>query len=770
MKNNEIIKTKEEHSFPDFIVLLFIILLLIIDFLPYFNCLEIINPQFLYLSILNIIIAIYFYFNSNLIPGDILAILRQTYITRLYFCFIFFCGLSFFTAKNVSLVFTKFTEILIIFCLFINLCILLKNKLNLLYKIAFIVSISAFIQSWQQLCHFIIIPRNVSILNLLNAMKGNTGNINILAASLTIKIPFLFLSITHFKKYKKWFLVIALFSAASIIFLTGARTALVNVFFTFSIFTIYLIREYSFTKQTLSKILHLFIPILIAILFSNLIFEKSKDNTRYVSLENRVGQINSQDESLKARFAFWNNVLKISQKNPLLGVGLGNYQIESIPYEKETANESGVSLHAHNDFLEILAETGIINALIYFSLFIVLLITNLKNILKSDDKKTEVIAMLTLMLLIVYGVDSFFNFPMYRPTMQIFFSLMLALSIINNCKIQEHQETRNKSLFKKFILVFFVVSILTTCSSYIIYKASNLEYLIATDDINTNEKGVLNGDEVVKRIQLYPNVFQSSESFYEYAAIYYLREKKYEKAFQCFYKAGKINPYLGRIDFYKHIIASQRGKADSAYIYSKKAFYTRPRNFDFYKSSINYASANKDTTEILKEHKLFTKYRNMPQAWDVAASSLQNAGYNYKNIITFINEGLRSIPKDSSLQAKKNNILITNYLIEGQNFESQLKLDKALESFKSALKIDPKNVYALQNIGFYFYKRGENKKALHYLLEAIKYPGLYDGKTEFFIGYCYLLENDKQNSCKYFYLSKAKNYTNPSMNMFVNCK
>jgi O-antigen ligase/Tfp pilus assembly protein PilF len=749
-------ETKGKQTISNFTVLAVIISLLVIDFFPYFKSLEIINPQFFYLSVVNILLGVYFYFNSDVTSVSVFPILKRSYIFKLYLAFIVLCGISFFVAKNTSLVYTKFTEIVIIFCLFINLTILLKDKFDLLYKITLIVSISAFLQSWQQLCNFIIIPRHASIIDLLNGMKGNTGNINILAASLTIKVPFLLLGITYYKGYKKWFLLFALFSITAVIFLTGARTPLINLFLLYSIYIVYLLRE-SFTKSSFIKVIYLILPVLVAAVFANSIFEKSKDKGRYVSLENRVSQINTEDRSSQARLVFWGNVMKMSKKNPILGIGLGNYQVESIPYERTTANDSNVSLHAHNDFLEILAETGIINGLIYFSLFVILFFINLKNVIKRSGANKQIISLLTLLLIIVYGVDSLFNFPMYRPTMSIFFSLLLAFTVINNFNSKD-EETSLK-VAKIITMILVIVSIITSYSAFLIYKASNLEYLIATDDINMNDKGFLTGDEVIKRMPKYPNTFSSSESFYEYAGIYYIREKNYEKALNCFSKANKINPYSGRIDFYKQLISSQKGNIDSAYIYAKRAFYLRPRNYNLFKTAMNLAISKKDTAEVIKQHKLYTKYRNEPDAWTLPALALQNSGANYERLINFIDEGLKVIPNDSTLLKQKNSFLITDYIIKGQEFGGQGKRNRELELYQKALKIDPKNIYALQNIGFCYFNQGKNDLAIPYFKKAIEYPGLNDGKTEFYIGVCYLNLKNKSQACKYLNLSKEKNYT-----------
>lgn len=89
---------------------------------------------------------------------------------------------------------------------------------------------------------------------------------------------------------------------------------------------------------------------------------------------------------------------------------------------------------------------------------------------------------------------------------------------------------------------------------------------------------------------------------------------------------------------------------------------------------------------------------------------------------------------------------------------------------EKAEKIDPKNIYAAQNIGFYYLKTGRSKKAINYLLNALKYPGLNDGKTEYFLSICYLQEDDKTNACKYLNISKSKNYPDAEQLVVKICK
>lgn len=355
-------------------------------------------------------------------------------------------------------------------------------------------------------------------------------------------------------------------------------------------------------------------------------------------------------------------------------------------------------------------------------------------------------------------VDSFFNFPMYRPTMQIFFALLLALTIVNNSKRSDEVSDAISKKDLKLYPLLILVALLTTYSAFLINKASRLEFLIVADDINTNKKGFLTGDEIIKRMPKYPNVLGTSESFYEYAGIYYIREKQYDKALKSFSYASKINPYFGRIDFYKYLISKEKRNLDSAYVYIKKAFYLRPRNLDIYQASAHLAAFKKDTTEILKEHAIVWQYRKDPQAWTIAATELQNAGFSRKKLVQFIDIGVKEMPKDSTLLKQKNTFLITNYIIEGQNFIDQSNPAKALETYQKALKIDPENIYVLQNIGFYYYGLNQYPKAITYFKNALKHPGLNNGKTEFFISLCYMKTNDKPNVCKYLLLARDKNY------------
>ena len=249
-----------------------------------------------------------------------------------------------------------------------------------------------------------------------------------------------------------------------------------------------------------------------------------------------------------------------------------------------------------------------------------------------------------------------------------------------------------------------------------------------------------------------------------------MNEKKYNEALKYLSKANKINPHFGRIDFYKMLISNAKENRDSAYIYAKEAFYLRPRNLNFFKMSAQFARAKKDTPEILKEHKLITQYRKIPQAWQIAAEELQKANYDNNKILNFIDLGLKEFPEDSILTKQKNGILIGNYIKEGRSLVDKDNSGKELSFYIKALKLDPQNADIMQNMAFYYYNKANYKQSLSYFLDALKYKNFNSGRTEFFIGNCYLKLNDRENACKYFRISNTKNFPDAKQQIIQNCK
>ena len=781
---------RNSNIFNETILFFFLICILLIDFLPQFGSVEITAPQFAYLSLLNIITGVFLFKNQQFIPPGLTFLIKKNTLIKGYITFLFFCSLSLLYARNFSLAIVSFMNIATVFCLFANLLILLHNKLYLIYKIAFLIGISVLVQTYIELNHFIGVAKNSSIVDALAELKGNTGNINIFAASLVGKIPFLLIGITYFSKWKKWILLLSLFLAALLIFLTASRASYLGLFAEIILFVLLYIKINIQQKPYYVNYAAILISLGIAFFTANIIFEKGKDTARYQSVTNRVLQIGAtktKDASINARLTYWDNALQIIKENPILGIGLGNWKIDAMPYEKTQVNNLIISDHPHNDFLEIAAETGVLNSLVYLFIFIFGLITNVKTVIKNRNYEAQIIACLALLLLTTYGIDAFFNFPLYRPTMQLNFCFFLVLTILNAKSIEPYKSI-NYQLFVPLLLI--IISIATFYFSFSTFKAYRLINDTRIDMAQEEVNYTYTAQEIIDRIPNFPNTQTNSQPFVELAGIYSLKEKKYPEALKYFNQSQKINPFTGRSEWYKYRIYKEIGIQDSAYYYAKKALEIRPRNESYYFSGIEVEVRKKDTTAILKLHNQFTNYVQKPSIWINTSSALALSQYSNKGLIKFIESGLALFPNDTTLlnrkksfqndaiknshkNIKKANEISTdtpNNLVLASQYAAERKYDKALLYYKKALKGDPTNIIITQNIGICYFKINQYNSAIIYLEKTLNSPTLTDGKTEYLLGAAYLNTQNTIKGCLNLKAAEKKNYAGAAELVAQYCK
>lgn len=767
--NSSFVQEKKSTSFFDFIVMLFVAAILVIDFLPPFQCSEIINPQFLYLSILNVLMGTFIYFNPSIIENGFVSVFKKSIVVKTYLAFLILCALSVFAARNMNLSISRYFNLLTALGLFANLAILLYKRKHLFYNVLLIVGIATFLQSFTELMNFMKVSKAESLATALTKFKGNTGNINILAASLNVKIPFTLMGVLLFSDWKKWFMATAFFFASIGVFLTSARASLISFILITIIYLVIAITSKSLQKQRILNIVPIGVLIIASLFVANNTFkrmQRQQSLARYESVANRLATLNAKDASVSSRLFIWNNAKDITLSNPLLGLGLGNYLIESIAYDSIQYNNGDASLHSHNDFLEIFAETGIVNGLIFLSLFVLVLITAIKKIYKKEDSIEKYIAVLTLMVLIVYGVDSMFNFPMFRPTMMVFFSFFLALSVINT---NDDETEKENSSTKILSISLLSVGILTIVFSYFAFKASQLEYALRVD----TQSGVgtkITPQEILDKIPTFPNVFSTSEPFIEYVGLYNLFKKDYANADKYLLEARKINDYTGHPDFYKMAVEINRKNYDEAIKYSKRLSKIQPRHFKYYNGAIDLAVMRKNADEIFYFHNEFIKLRNEAQVWAKAATGLTQVNYDYAKTMEFINKGLKLFPDDPGLISARRIKVQNNYYTLAQKYVGNNQIPNAIAEYNKALKEDPKDMTTQQNLGVCYIKLNQPKMAIPYLNKALTSPDLKDGKTEYLLGICYINLQNKAQGCKFMTIAAEKKFQGADAILNQQCK
>ena len=133
---------------------------------------------------------------------------------------------------------------------------------------------------------------------------------------------------------------------------------------------------------------------------------------------------------MNQRIRYYKHCLTQFYETPFTGVGIGNWKLYSIDYDKKDINGFVVPYHAHNDFLQILSELGIFGVIFYL-LFIFYSIKKLFfNRLFNHNLNIFLFGSL-----LIYLLDSSLNFPISRPISQLFLVALLTLISVNEKRI-----------------------------------------------------------------------------------------------------------------------------------------------------------------------------------------------------------------------------------------------------------------------------------------------------------------------------------------------
>jgi len=421
--------------FKDFLPIFLFLLYFLTGFNNYNGAIDKIGFQWLYLSVFNIIAIIFFYYKKEILI-NLKAVLSSSIIIS-FSLFFLWSVLSLLYAFNTTESLLLISRWLICLITVINLSLLLLSikidhkLISVLISIIFICELYFSLSTFLQI--IFITDFDFSYSNLL---KGVTGNKNITSSILALKLPFL-LYFFHFNKNKilqvilfvSYFLgLITMYALSSrAIFISLSLISLIllilTIFYKYKDFILYS----SFRKITSFHF--------VALIFSLLFFQSFQSKDSNVSLLSRVTSINTTDTSTSQRLRYYDHALDFVLNNPLIGVGVGNWKIKSIDYDKNFINGYTVPYHVHNDFLEITTELGVIGLILYLAIFISVLFSLFKNF-KNRSTNTKIFIYMVFLSGIIYFIDANLNFPYARVINQIMFLSLLALSIVNQIKFK----------------------------------------------------------------------------------------------------------------------------------------------------------------------------------------------------------------------------------------------------------------------------------------------------------------------------------------------
>ncbi len=142
-------------------------------------------------------------------------------------------------------------------------------------------------------------------------------------------------------------------------------------------------------------------------------------SVRYVSI------FNLKEGSNKGRLEIWERTSEIIKEKPLLGVGIGNYPLEIKPTAAYRE-----PFYAHNTYLDIAAETGVLNAFIWLGVLFFFW-----RSFKQKAQKDRLFLGLAFGV-VVFAVQSLAETALYSP---IILALFLILLSLDNIKENEYK-------------------------------------------------------------------------------------------------------------------------------------------------------------------------------------------------------------------------------------------------------------------------------------------------------------------------------------------
>jgi O-antigen ligase len=145
----------------------------------------------------------------------------------------------------------------------------------------------------------------------------------------------------------------------------------------------------------------------------------------FIGLQNTLDKFLTGNYIEGGRVDYWSNSLAMFSDFPVFGTGLGTFKYAYFLYGKE----AGWVDHAHNEYVENLADMGALAALAFFALLAVLAFSLLRMWVarRHPEVKPAVLGVLTALFAAFF--HSFFDFSLRIPANAFLFLMLLALGL-----------------------------------------------------------------------------------------------------------------------------------------------------------------------------------------------------------------------------------------------------------------------------------------------------------------------------------------------------
>lgn len=252
-----------------------------------------------------------------------------------------------------------------------------------------------------------------------NAFSGLAGEVSYNMFTIAVGFGIVISNLLVSKRLSKFNTVLVIIMAVSLL-LTQKRSVIVVLFLILAFMIIVLRKNRAATKRTFKILLALVaIAIVVVIVFPDVLRVFNRffvDDKLYLSGRNEL----------------WAYAKDMFLDRPLFGYGVGSYNI----YCNNMGYFSG-ALHAHNIYIQMLAETGIVGFMLFMVAFISSLLKTVeitrKTMMTSNNSTLKVIILFSLYMQLFFLLYGFVGIPLYNFTQLLVY--LISVSIIHYVKI-----------------------------------------------------------------------------------------------------------------------------------------------------------------------------------------------------------------------------------------------------------------------------------------------------------------------------------------------
>ena len=750
----------------NFIPSLFLIAYLCLGFVPNWEAVDKIAPQWLFMSLLNTVSIVYILYFRNQFSLRITHTLSST-LSLTYIGFIVWAALSYFYAINSTEVLVNITRQVNVLVMFLVMGMFIYNFKQKRTLVSYVITAILAIEVYAVLNEALQMINSSGIISG-GALKGVTANRNITAFSIAIKIPFvLFLIYKHSKPLVKIGLSGLVMLSILCLSMIQSRASFLALGFTLLSFLVLCVAMYfsDKNKKYLYQFAYFLIPFLLGIgINQTFLSDKGADALA------RAATISAgtNDGSVNQRLRYYEDVLTHMSSNPIFGVGLGNWKLKSIDYDAKDIAGYIVPYHAHSDFIQLGAELGIIGFLLYLAVFLWAIYYVYRLIrFSSISIEEKVFLFLMLTALGVYSVDANLNFPIARPQVLVVWTMIIAMinfyyrKYLQSIKPIDSKPFLNYS-FLGIALLSIVPSIYVTNSVYESLKGQ----MFLLQDFNSNQFNVPM-NQIDTLVPEMPNITVTTIPINSIKARYYFNAGKYDKAIALLEQGTKANPYL----FYSELLKSQiymgKGQMDSATVYAKKAFFGLPNNALHASHYIDIINKTRDRKALEEAYELLVS-KNDINNWRnylIVASTLYPP--KDKILTAKAKQAATLFPQDQNIQGLYRSIAIGNFAAnqaatfskEGLALFNQGDYKNAAINFEIALERNPLEFSYFENAATSNYLLGNIEKALEQINIVITEMNPLNGKSEYIKALIFIKMGDPIGACPLLETSKDSGYS-----------